>query len=161
MLGRGVCVKYEFSTMVGKTNCHIRTYGNGPLRSEVVEQRPHMHFFMEFHCVFAGEEEIHLPQERRSIHLQPGQILLLPREVYHGASSGKKAVERLCFNFSVEPGEKGSPSALERLLEIKEVRLFEDPIANGFAQQCRAIRDQENAPLSEVRQGMLMMNDKC
>jgi len=151
-------MKYEFSTVVGNTNCHIRTYGNGPLRSEVVEQRPHMHFFMEFHCVFAGEEEIHLPQERRSIRLKSGQILLLPREVYHGATSQNRPVERLCFNFSVEPAEKGAPSALERLLEIKEVRLFEDPVANGFAQQCRTIRDQENAPLSEVRQGMLMMS---
>ena len=151
-------MKYEFSTVVGKTNCHIRTYVNGPIRPEIVEQRPHMHFFMEFHCVFDGEEEIHLPQEHRSIRLKAGQILLLPREVYHGATSGEKNVERLCFNFSVEPVEKGALTAMERLLEIKEVRLFEDPVANGFARQCRAIRDQENAPLSEARQGMLMMS---
>jgi two-component system response regulator YesN len=67
-------------------------------------------------------------------------------------------VERLCFNFSVEPTEKGTRSVLERFLEIKEVQLFEDPVANGLALQCRQLREQPNMPLCEVRQGMLMMS---
>lgn len=151
-------MKYEFSTTVEKAHCHVRTYGNGPILPDIVDQRPHRHFFLEFHCIFSGEEEIFLPQEHRSIRLLPGQILLLPREVYHGASTNSGTVERLCFNFSVEPTEKGSRSVLERFLEIKDVQLFEDPIANGFAQQCRALREQKDAPMSEARQGLLMMS---
>jgi AraC-like DNA-binding protein len=151
-------MKFEFSTTLEKANCHIRSYGNGPIQPEIIDQRPHKHFFLEFHCVFAGEEVISLPEERREIHLLPGQILMLPREIYHGAYTKKGTVERLCFNFSVEPSEKGTRSVMERFLKIKDVRLFEDAVANSLANQCRLLRAQANTPLADVRQGMLMLN---
>lgn len=149
-------MEFEFTATVESTPCHIRVYRNHPLVSETVNDRPHKHYFMEFHCVFAGEETIYLPREERSIRLLPGQILLLPVESYHGVQTPEGAtVERLCFNFIADGGD----STLARLYrQIQNVMLFEDPAANELVRQCRNLRLQNQGPLADQRQGLLLLN---
>jgi len=151
-------MQFTFSTTIEQVKCYIRTYGNRLIPREIVKDRPHKHFFMEFHCIFDGEEIIDLPEAHRQIRLLPGQILLIPRGVYHGVETKGGTVERLCFNFSAEPIQKENGCILDPFLEMSEVHLFEDVTAMGLAQQCRQLRMQENAPLSESRQGLLMMS---
>ena len=49
-------MEFIFTTTVDNAICHIRSYQTGIDPAEVVSQRPHKHFYMEFHCVFSGEE---------------------------------------------------------------------------------------------------------
>lgn len=151
-------MKFEFNTTLEQVNCYIRTYGYGPILPERVSQNPHKHAFVEFHCILAGEETVYLPETRKEIRLSPGQILLLPQDVYHGVKTENETVERLCFNLRMDTTEKGRSSELEQLLEMKEVQLFDDPLAIGFARHCRDLRCQESLPLADARQGLLMLS---
>lgn len=147
---------FEFSTILDGTNCHIRSTINRLIPYEIVGDRPHKHYFMEFHWISAGNEEVYLPQENRYIHLQPGQILLIPGDVYHGIATKNGTVERLCFNFSAEPGEKENSPILELFRSIDKVQVFEDAEANAMVLRCS--RMDVDSALGEMRQGMLLLN---
>jgi len=149
-------MEYVFSAVIDGTQCHIRSYHSDVQRQEVVADRPHKHYFMEFHCVFEGEETISLPLEEREIRLTAGQILLMPRESYHGVNTDNGTVSRLCFNFSCEAEEETPLLALYR--KIREVMIFEDPEAIGFASQCRELRLKDPEPFHEQRQGLLLLS---
>ena len=87
-------MRFEFSTVVDGTHCHIRATENRLIPGKKVDDRPHKHYFMEFHWICAGTETIYLPQENRHIRLQPGQILLLPGGVYHVHCLSKEVNEK-------------------------------------------------------------------
>lgn len=149
-------MRFEFSTVVDGTHCHIRASENRLIPGKKVDDRPHKHYFMEFHWICAGTETVYLPQENRHIRLQPGQILLLPGGVYHGITTGDGTVDRLCFNFSAEPGEKTDSPILELFRSMDKVQIFEDPIANDLIYQSSCL-DPDTA-LGEMQQGMLFLN---
>lgn len=151
-------MEFIFTTAIENTLCHIRTYQNSIDPMEIVSQRPHKHFYMEFHCVFSGEETITLPDQKRSILLRPGSILLLPRGVYHGATTFDKSVERLCFNFSVEQAANETGELLKICRQITEPALVNDPQVYGYLLQCRQLRAAAPTSLSHSRQGMLLLN---
>ena len=119
-------MRFEFSTVIDGTQCHIRASENRLIPGKKVDDRPHKHYFMEFHWIWAGTETVYLPQENRHIRLQPGQILLLPGGVYHGITTGDGTVDRLCFNFSAEPGEKQDSLVLALFRGMDKVQIFED-----------------------------------
>ena len=151
-------MEYEFSTSLGNTACHIRSFHNHTIPRELVDDRPHKHYFMEFHGVFTGSEVVLLPLENREIRLLPGQILLLPGGVYHGVTTRGDVVERLCFNFQAEC-EKGETSQILELFQnIREVVVFENHTAMEMLERCRSLRQQHNSSLSEVHQGMLLLS---
>ncbi len=151
-------MELEFSANIGGVQYHIRGYHNHFQPQETVNERAHKHYFMEFHCVFAGEYTIELPEEKRQLRLLPGQILLLPPELYHGVQTpANTTVERLCFNFSIET-EKDNPDTMARMYrELREVILFEDPAALDLLQQCRRLRQQSPGSFMNRRQGLLML----
>jgi len=151
-------MKYVFSATVEQVHCHIRSFMEQLISESVVSDRPHKHYFMEFHWVFSGEETISLPDESRQIRLMPGQILLLPRGIYHGVTTNGGTVGRMCFNFSAEPLEKGSSTIWELYQNIREVLLFEDPAVNVFMEQCRRLATQPQGPMTRVQQGMLLLS---
>ncbi len=151
-------MEFIFSTTVDNTLCHIRSYQNGIDPAEAVSQRPHKHFYMEFHCVFSGEETVTLPDKKQSILLKPGSILLLPRGVYHGATSFGKTLERLCFNFSVEDTAEENGELIKICRQICEPALIEDHQAYNYLLQCRQLRMQPTSSLSHTRQGILLLN---
>lgn len=149
-------MEFQFSARIGDSQYHIRGYHDHFLPNETVDERPHMHYFMEFHCIFAGVETIHLPGEDRYLHLLPGQILLLPRAVYHGVQTPKGAdVERLCFNLTVEPESEDTVSQL--YLSLRQPVLFQDPAANALMAQCRDLYLSPTGTLQNRRKGLLLL----
>ena len=151
-------MEFIFSTLVDNTLCHIRSYQNAIDPKETVAQRPHKHYYMEFHCVFSGEEAVTLPDQKQTILLKPGSILLLPRGVYHGATSNGKTLERLCFNFSVEDTANAGSELLNICRQITEPALICDPQVYDCLLQCRQLRNSAPSSLSHTRQGMLLLN---
>ena len=151
-------MEYIFSTTVGNTLCHIRSYLSSMDPAETVSQRPHKHYYMEFHCVFSGEEIITLPDRKQTILLKPGHILLLPRGVYHGATSNGKALERLCFNFSVENTARADSELLNICRQVTEPALIDEEQIYANLLQCRQLRTQAATSLSHPRQGMLLLS---
>ena len=151
-------MEYEFSASLGNTTCHIRSFKNHTVPKELVNDRPHKHYFIEFHGVFAGSEIVILPTENREIRLTPGQILLLPSGVYHGVVTRDEVVERLCFNFHAECEKGATSQILEFFQNIREVVVFENHTAMEMLERCRRLRQEQNSSLTEVHQGMLLLS---
>ena len=149
---------YEFSATIGKTDCYIRAYQMRFIQSSQVNDRPHKHYFMEFHCITAGNITVNLPGESRQINLSAGQILLIPRGVYHSFFTENTNVERFAFNFSADLQEKGSSTILDMYLNTKDVMVFENEAANNYINQCRKLIAQPGNRLTGTRQGTLMLN---
>ena len=145
-----------FSTMLDNTQCYIRNYeGNARLR-EQVDQRPHKHYSMEFHCILAGSEAIILPNQGRQLRLMPGQIVMIPAEIYHGVQSD--GVERLCFSFAVDNPENTNSALTDLVRSCRDVLLFENKYAMQLVEQCHRLQQNENSPLSSDRQGILLLS---
>ena len=108
-----------------------------PLPNETLNDRPHKHYYMEFHCVLSGREIITLPHESREIALTAGSILLLPQGVYHGVYTKDIPVERICFNFSAEPAGKESSPIVDLFSSINAPVLFSDAETAILVDQCR------------------------
>lgn len=151
-------MQFQFNTTLDRANCHIRATKVYPLPEERLQDRPHKHFAMEFHCVFFGQEIITLPHENREIVLSAGQILLLPQEIYHGVYTKEVPVERFCFNFSAEPAGKEPSPIVDLLVNISEPVLFDSEEAVALTEQCQQICKEEQGPLLELRQGMHFLN---
>ncbi len=151
-------MEFIFSTLVDNTLCHIRSYRNDINPTETVSQRPHKHYYMEFHCVFSGEETVTLPDQKKDLLLKPGNVLLLPRGVYHGATTHGKTLERLCFNFSVEEAVNADSELLNICRQITEPALIHDPQVYDSLLQCKQLRSSAPTALSHTRQGMLLLN---
>ena len=151
-------MELEFSANFGGAQYHIRGYHNQFLANEKVQERVHKHYFMEFHCVFAGEYTIDLPEHHRLMRLLPGQILMLPPELYHSVQTpSNTTVERLCFNFSIETEQDSTDTVTRLYRDLREPMLFEDPAALALLQQCRNLRQQPRGSLMNRRQGLLML----
>lgn len=151
-------MEFIFSATVENTLCHIRSYQNTIDPAETVSQRPHKHFYIEFHSVFSGEEIVTLPDSKQTLHLRPGSVLMLPRGVYHGATTNGKTTERLCFNFSID-NVTGDDSELASICRrITAPALIEDAQIYNYLQQCRQLRKLPASSLSHTRQGMLLLN---
>ena len=151
-------MQFQFSATVDKVNCHIRAYGATIAPKEVVDQRPHKHYFMEFHCVFEGEETLFFPVEDRQICLRPGQIILIPQNVYHGATTNHDTVERMCFNFSADSEEAKNSPMVELYKTIREPAVFENAEINAFLQQCRRQWKRESGLFAVQQQGLRLLN---
>ena len=151
-------MKFEFSTTVDNVNCHIRATKNAIIPDERVSERPHKHYYMEFHCILAGEETVFLPLENKEFHLTTGQILLLPRGIYHKVDTKNGTVERICFNFSAEPAGTEHSAILDLFMNIRDVAVFEDSDANLFIRQCLSLSKQMKDSFSDVRLGILLLN---
>lgn len=151
-------MEFIFTTTVDNAICHIRSYQTGIDPAEVVSQRPHKHFYMEFHCVFSGEEIVTLPDSKQSILLKPGSILLLPRGIYHGATTSEKTVERLCFNLSIENAATENSELAKICRQITSPSLIEDDRVYAYLLQCRQLRKAPTSSLSHTRQGILLLN---
>ncbi len=151
-------MKFEFNVRLDRANCHIRAARTYPLPGETLNDRPHKHYSIEFHCILSGQEIITLPHENREIPLSAGNILLLPQGIYHGVYTKDTPVERVCFNFSAEPaGKEGSP-IVDLFVNIREPVLFHNEEAATLVEQYRQLCKQEQAPLLELRQGMQFIN---
>jgi len=151
-------MQFEFSTLMENINCHIRAYGSDVVPREKVNQRPHKHYFIEFHYVYDGEVTVTLPREGRELCLQPGQILLLPKDSYHGVTTKQKTVERMCFNFSTEC-DKSKDSPFVRLYQsIDRAMVFEDEEVRQLLRQCRQLQKNENSLFTEAQQGLLLLS---
>lgn len=149
---------YEFSATIGKTDCYIRAYQMKLFRSTQINDRPHKHYFMEFHYISDGEVMVNLPGENRQLKLCAGQILLIPRGVYHAFYTDNSSVERFSFNFSADLQEKGGSTILDMYLNTQEVMIFENEAANNYIQQCQKLIVEPGNRLTGTRQGTLMLN---
>ncbi|MBQ9838065.1 MAG: helix-turn-helix domain-containing protein [Oscillospiraceae bacterium] len=149
---------FEFSATIGKTDCYIRAYQMRFIQSAQIHDKPHKHYFMEFHCITSGEVIVNLPSENRQIKLTAGQILMIPRGVYHSFHTENTTVERFAFNFSADLQEKGSSTILDMYLNTQDVIVFENKSANSYIMQCRKLIEQPGNRLTGTRQGTLMLN---
>lgn len=149
---------YEFSATIGKTDCYIRAYQMRMFQSVQLNDRPHKHYFMEFHYISSGEVIVNLPSENRQIKLTAGQILMIPRGIYHSFHTENTTVERFAFNFSADLQEKGSSTILDLYLNTHEVAVFENEAANNYIKHCLHLIAQPGNRLTGTRQGTLMLN---
>lgn len=149
---------YEFSATIGKTDCYIRAYQMRLVRSLQFHDRPHKHYFMEFHYIASGEVMVNLPGENRQLKLTAGQILMIPRGVYHSFYTDNQSVERFAFNFSADLQEKGASTILDLYMNTHEIMVFENEAANFYIQQCLKLIPQPGNRLTGTRQGTLMLN---
>ena len=149
---------YEFSATLGNTDCYIRAYQMRAIQSAKLNDRPHKHYFMEFHSIIDGDVMVNLPSENRHIRLSAGQILMIPRGVYHAFHTDKSPVNRFSFNFSADLQDKGSSTLLDLYLNTQEVMVFESEAANDYISQCLKLIAEPGAHLTKTRQGMLMLN---
>jgi len=151
-------LRTEFSITLGTVRCHIRNYNDAILLHESVDQRPHKHYSMEFHCVFAGEETVVLPTRGKELQVTPGQILLLPPLTYHGVFTRERTVERLCFSFSIDDTENATGGLADLFRNSREPLLFYNPHAMTLVEECRRLRDRQDPMLAEERQGALLLS---
>lgn len=149
---------YEFSATIGKTDCYIRAYRMQVVHAIQINDKPHKHYFMEFHCISKGEVTVNLPGENKQIKLTAGQILMIPRGVYHSFHSENTSVDRFAFNFSADLQEKGSSTILDLYLNTHEVMVFENEAANNYIRQCQKLIAEPGNRLTGTRQGTLMLN---
>ena len=151
-------MQFEFSTLMENVHCHIRSFGSDVVPQEKVNQRPHKHYFIEFHYVYAGEVTVILPREGREIRLLPGQILLLPKDSYHGVTTEEKTVERMCFNFSAECGNVKNSPFVRMYQSIDQAMVFEDEEIKQLLRQCRQLTKGGNGLFTEAQQGLLLLS---
>jgi len=148
---------FAISIAIDNTNCHIRSFRNHTIPHEVVQDRPHKHYFMEFHGIFDGSEIVTLPLENREIRLLPGQILMLPSGVYHGVTTRGGEVERLCFNFKAECEGKERSRILELFQNLREAVVFDDHTAAVMLDRCRQLRHQQSGSITDIQQGVILL----
>lgn len=151
-------MEFKFSTVLDNTNCYIRAYERRSVVEKKRVDRPHKHYFMEFHWICSGEQTVVFQDLQRQVVLRPGQILLVPQETYHNVVAAEGTVERICFNFSVEALEKGKSPIVELYKSVTEPMVFVDKVAAGFLEQCWALLLEPDAPLLENRQGVLLLS---
>lgn len=145
-----------FSMTLDNALCYIRNYQSNTNLRERVDQRPHKHYSMEFHCILAGSEAIILPNQGRQLRLIPGQIVMIPTEVYHGVQS--EGVERLCFSFVIEKPDHAGSALADLFHSCQDVLLFENKHAMQLVEQCHRLQQLEDSPLSSDRQGILLLS---
>ncbi len=148
-------MEYAFTANIEGVDCHIRAFRDMMVPDEQVQQRPHKHFFMEFHCIFDGQEQVVLPLQKKEYTLRPGQILMIPRETYHAVYTGDGFVKRLCFSFSAEAkgSEKGLIMDFFRILN--ETLIFENKNAMDMIAHYQSL--DRSSPLFEQLQGTLLL----
>ncbi len=151
-------MQLEFNITLDNTNCHIRAVKNHIVHNDTLYEHPHKHYSMEFHCIFGGEEIINLSKLNKHIRLSKGDILLLPLGVYHGVYTDNTSVDRICFNFSVEPSGKKSSPLVDLFLSIKEPTVFSGDEAKMHIEQCRRLFTSPQDSLLSLRQGMQLLN---
>ena len=149
---------FEFNTTIGETVCQIRAARENFLTGERVNDRPHKHYAVEFHCVFSGTETIDLPAENRRIPLGEGQILLIPQGEYHGVTTGSGTVDRICFHFSIEKSGRKNDLFSPLLEQVKKPLLFEDDYAKSLMELCRKEQLSPASPRRNARMGLLMVS---
>ncbi len=149
---------FEFSTTIDETVYQIRAARQNFLPNEQINDRPHKHYSIEFHCVFRGTEIINLPDEDRKISLQKGQILLIPRDYYHGVITGDDTVDRICFHFFTDKRQKKKDAFSDLLEQVTEPLLFEDEYAEKLMELCRTEQLLPSSPQRNTRLGLLMLS---
>ncbi len=149
-------MKFEFATALDGTLFRVRAVRDKFLPQEKVNDRPHKHYSMEFHCVFRGAEIIDFPDDERKIVLREGQILLIPQDHYHGVTTGGGTVDRICFHFSAETDKEKKNRFL--LQKSTAPTLFEDDYAKRLMELCRTEQLLPASPQGNARQGLLMIS---
>ncbi len=150
---------YVFSTTIDGVNLHIRMNPNPLYRETLLNERPHKHFYIEFHYVYQGEEVLLFHKEKKEVHLTARQIALIPCQVYHCAKTDQsRNVTRFCFNFSIE-AEDGKDNAIYQIFQnIKEVTVFESDFISSTLNRYRKIVADEKDPMQETRGGLLLLD---
>ena len=148
-------MEYAFTANIEGVDCHIRAFRDKIVPNERLVQHPHKHFFMEFHCIFDGQEQVSLPLQKKEYTLRPGQILMIPRETYHAVDTGDSFVKRLCFNFSVEEKQAQDSPIMEFFRTINQPELFENKNAMDIIAHYQSL--DHSSPLFEQLQGALLL----
>lgn len=148
----------DFSVTMDGARLRVRSVRQSFLPNEKVSDRPHKHYFMEFHCVFRGTETIDFPKNGNRIVLKARQILLIPQEHYHAVTTENGTVERICFHFSVDREENHQNSFSPLLQQIKKPLLFEDDYAQSLMELCRSEQLLTESRQGGARQGFLMIS---
>lgn len=148
----------DFSATIDGAKLRVRSVRRSFLPNEKVSDRPHKHYFMEFHCVFRGKEIIDFPKSGNKITLQEGQILLIPQDHYHAVTTENGTVERICFHFSADGTDERQSGVSPLLQQIKRPLLFKDDYAQNLMELCRAEQLLPETPQGGTRQGFLMIS---
>lgn len=148
-------MEYAFTANIEGVDCHIRAFRDMMVPDEQVQQRPHKHFFMEFHCIFDGQEQVVLPLQKKEYTLRPGQILMIPRETYHAVYTGDGFVKRLCFSFSAEAKGTENSLIMDFFHTVNQTLIFENKNAMDMIAHYQSL-DRSN-PLFEQLQGALLL----
>lgn len=151
-------MRSEFSITLDAVRCHIQNDTEPVVQFELVDQRPHYHYSMEFHCVFSGEETVLLPTQGKELTITPGQILLLPPLTYHGSVTRARSVERLCFCFGIADPETATGELAELFRNLRDPLLFANPHAMTLVEECRHLRAQPESLLTGQRQCVLLLS---
>ena len=137
----------HFSTTVNNVVYRISSYQNRISDGGQVAREVHNHFYIEFHYVFKGKEQIEtfcdgIPSR---YELGEGEMCVIPKGLFHGIHSD--SVERFCFSINIEYREDTEYRELCRIRElydgIGECRILKDAYIDGVMNQWRALSGEK------------------
>ncbi len=149
---------FEFSSTIDGLIYYIRHFIASDSSNENLLDIVHKHHSMEFHCVFSGEATVALPRERQEISLKPGQILMVPGDVFHSIHCDTP-LDHFAFTFGIDLPEQVSPNALyQSYNDIHEYLLVDDPDIFSMLQLHQHLLQQEPGAFGDVQKGTLLLS---
>lgn len=151
---------YTFSPHVDGVDLQIRVApGISTDRDILYGEHPHKHYFIEFHYMYEGEERLTFLEEGRELILKKGELVMIPREVYHTAEviPGKTA-KRLCFDFNLDPSENSANVLCRLFRELREVAVLKEKYITDAMERCLTVFENETEPLYEERLGTILLD---
>ncbi len=148
----------SFMPTLGGDVLHIRSAPKITTHLELCNERPHKHYFIEFHYMYEGEESLCFLEEGRELILRAGELAMIPREVYHSAEPcpGKTA-KRLCFDLNIDPHKGGENELYQTFCAAKEVLVVRDAAVSGAMNRFLAVFNDPKAALQEDRMGTILL----
>ncbi len=152
--------RMHFSATVNNVVYRISSYQNKFSDGGQVAREVHNHFYMEFHYVFKGKEQIETFHGEVPVRyeLKEGEIGVIPKGLFHGVRADQ--VERFCFSINIEYREDTEYRELCRIRELYEgigsFRILKDPYVDGIMQQWRAL-SEEHGRLSKPMLGTSLL----
>lgn len=109
-----------FSVSIKGVTYHFFEFASEIRSENISRQEPHKHFFIEFHYMYEGVEQIELCKEKQKITLNANELGIVPQGCYHRIENDT-AMSRFCFLLSLEFDKNVSISDYEEQKRVHNI----------------------------------------